>query len=37
MIRYEYQPSHVPPPGETVEELLEHIGMSQTELARRMG
>ena len=37
MIRYEYQPSDVPPPGETVEELLEHFGMSQAELARRMG
>lgn len=37
MIRYEYQPSDVPPPGETVEELLDHFGMSQAELARRMG
>lgn len=37
MSRYIYQPSHVPPPGETIVELLEHFGMSQTELARRMG
>ncbi|MFZ4661968.1 MAG: HigA family addiction module antitoxin [Caldilineaceae bacterium] len=37
MIRYAYQPLDVPPPGETVEELLEHFGMSQAELARRMG
>jgi len=31
------EPDYVPPPGETIIELLELHGMSQTELARRMG
>jgi len=33
----QYQPDFVTPPGETLEEILETIGMSQAELARRMG
>lgn len=33
----EYHPSVVSPPGDSLLELLEDIGMSQAELARRMG
>lgn len=33
----QYQPDFVTPPGETLEEILEVIGMSQVDLARRMG
>ncbi|HXI14087.1 MAG TPA: HigA family addiction module antitoxin [Thermoanaerobaculia bacterium] len=33
----EYNPLLVSPPGETLAETLEELGMSQTELARRMG
>lgn len=33
----QYQPDFVTPPGETLEEILETIGMSQVDLARRMG
>lgn len=32
-----YKPDFVTPPGETLEEILEVIGMSQVDLARRMG
>src|SRR5260370_21291890 len=33
----EYRPDYVSPPGETLLEALEAIGMSQTEVAKRMG
>jgi HTH-type transcriptional regulator/antitoxin HigA len=33
----EYTPHQVSPPGDTLAETLEELGMSQTELARRMG
>jgi HTH-type transcriptional regulator/antitoxin HigA len=33
----EYAPQRVSPPGDTLAETLEELGMSQTELARRMG
>ena len=33
----EYSPGRVSPPGDTLAETLEELGMSQTELARRMG
>ena len=33
----QYKPDFVTPPGETLEEILEVIGMSQVDLARRMG
>jgi HTH-type transcriptional regulator / antitoxin HigA len=33
----QYQPDFVTPPGESLEEILETIGMSQVNLARRMG
>jgi addiction module HigA family antidote len=33
----EYRPDYVSPPGETLLETLEAIGMPQTELAKRMG
>lgn len=33
----EYYPESVTPPGETLLEMLEAIGMSQAELAMRMG
>lgn len=36
-IRNEYFPDHVSPPGETLLETLETVGMSQAELARRTG
>lgn len=35
--RNEYHPDSVSPPGETLAETLEHLGISQAELARRMG
>jgi addiction module HigA family antidote len=35
--RNQYFPDSVSPPGETLDELLEGIGMPQAELARRMG
>lgn len=34
---YRYEPDVVSPPGETLEEMLEERGMTQKELARRMG
>lgn len=34
---YEFVPDYVPPPGATLREALEYIGMSQAELARRAG
>jgi len=34
---YEYSPDLVFPPGDTLEELLEELGMTQTDLARRTG
>lgn len=33
----EYRPDSVSPPGDTLQELLEHLGMSQSELAERTG
>ena len=36
ILRNEYQPDYVSPPGETLLETLETIDMSQAELARRM-
>jgi addiction module HigA family antidote len=33
----EYEPDHVSPPGETLSETIEALGMSQAELARRTG
>ncbi len=36
-LQNEYRPDYVSPPGETLLETLETIGMSQAELARRMG
>lgn len=35
--RYRYEPEIVFPPGETLSERLEEIGMTQTELAARTG
>lgn len=35
--RVPYQPETISPPGETVADLLEERGMTQTELAQRMG
>jgi len=32
-----YVPDYAVPPGETLEEALEELGMSQSELARRTG
>ncbi len=37
MLQNEYQPDYVSAPGETLLETLETIGMSQVELAKRMG
>lgn len=40
MINYkgnEFNPDYLPPPGETLQELLSHYGMSHTELAKRIG
>jgi len=36
-IKNQYAPDFVPPPGETLEETLEAIGMSQAQLAERTG
>lgn len=36
-VRNEYRPDYVTPPGESLAETLEFIGMSQSELARRIG
>ena len=36
-IQNEYMPDWVSPPGETLQELLEEKGMTQAELAERMG
>jgi HTH-type transcriptional regulator/antitoxin HigA len=36
-LQNEYHPDYVSPPGDTLLETLETIGMSQTELAKRMG
>jgi addiction module HigA family antidote len=36
-VQNEYQPDYVSSPGETLLETLETIGMSQVELAKRMG
>lgn len=33
----QYQPDYVSPPGETLEEALEEKGMTQAELAERIG
>ena len=33
----QYQPDYVSPPGETLQETLEALGMSQAELAARTG
>jgi HTH-type transcriptional regulator/antitoxin HigA len=35
--RYAYEPDFVSPPGDTILELLEERGMTQSELAQRMG
>jgi HTH-type transcriptional regulator / antitoxin HigA len=32
-----YQPETVSPPGKTIADMLESLGMSQAELARRLG
>ncbi len=37
VLQNEYQPDYVSPPGETLLETLDTIGMSQAELAKRMG
>jgi addiction module HigA family antidote len=37
VLQNEYQPDYVSAPGETLLEILETIGMSQVELAKRMG
>ena len=37
MIQNQYTPDYVSPPGETLLELIEELGMTQAELARRMG
>lgn len=37
VIQNQYTPLHVSPPGETLEEVLEERGMTQAELAERMG
>lgn len=36
-IQNQYQPDYVSSPGETLEETLEHIGMTQVELSERTG
>ena len=36
-VLYEYRPDVVSPPGETLEEILEDLGMSQADLAERTG
>ena len=35
--RNQYAPDYVSPPGESLQEKLEELGMSQVELARRTG
>jgi HTH-type transcriptional regulator/antitoxin HigA len=35
--RYRFRPDYAVPPGETLLETLDHIGMTQAELAERMG
>ncbi|WP_009543959.1 HigA family addiction module antitoxin [Crocosphaera subtropica] len=37
LIDNRYKPDYVSPPGETIEEILEEKGMTQSELAERMG
>ena len=37
ILQNEYQPDYVSPPGETLLETLDAMGMSQVELAKRMG
>ncbi len=37
MLQNEYHPESVSPPGETLSETLDTLGMSQAELAKRMG
>lgn len=37
MLQNEYRPNYVSSPGETLLETLDTIGMSQVELAKRMG
>ncbi|MEI7833927.1 MAG: XRE family transcriptional regulator, partial [bacterium] len=37
IIDNQYEPDFVTPPGETLEETIVAIGMSQAELAKRMG
>ncbi|MDJ0597442.1 MAG: HigA family addiction module antitoxin [Crocosphaera sp.] len=37
LIDNKYKPDYVSPPGETIEEILEEQGMTQSELAERMG
>lgn len=37
MLRYPYQPDTVPPPGETIEELLDAHHLSPAVLAAQMG
>ena len=37
MLQNEYRPNYVSPPGETLLETLDTIGMSEVELAKRMG
>jgi HTH-type transcriptional regulator/antitoxin HigA len=37
IIQNQYTPDYVSPPGETLSEIIEELGMSQAELARRMG
>lgn len=32
-----YRPDHVSPPGDTIRDILDDVGMTQAELARRMG
>ena len=34
---FKFEPDYAVPPGETLRETIEHLGMSQTELARRTG
>lgn len=34
---HEFNPDYLPPPGETLQELLNHYGMSHTELSGRIG
>ena len=37
MIQNQYNPDHVSPPGETLLERIQELGMRQTELAQRTG